>query len=67
MEVVEKKTRAPRGTGKQRQKREAETTEQKVQRITEEIKVLEKQKRAIDHEIKKRNLDLEFLKEEGKD
>ena len=67
MEVVEKKTRAPRGTGKQRQKREAETTEQKVQRITEEINVLEKQKRAIDHEIKKRNLDLEFLKEEGKD
>lgn len=62
-----KKTRAPRGTGKTRQKREPETPEAKVTRIKDEIKALEKQKRALDLEIKKRNLDLEFLQEESKD
>lgn len=66
--VTEKKVRAARGTsGKTRQKREPETTEQKVTRIQDEIKTLEKQKRALDLEIKKRNLDLEFLQEEGKE
>lgn len=69
METVttEKKTRAPRGTGQQRQKREPEKPEQKIQRINEEIKNLEKEKRRIDLEIKKRQLDLEFLQEESKE
>lgn len=43
--------------------REPETTAQKMTRIENEIKGLEKQKRGIDLEIKKRQLDLEFLKE----
>lgn len=66
-ETTVKKTRAPRGSGITRQKKQPETTEQKVTRINEEIKALERQGRAITLEIKKRNLDLEFLQEEGKD
>ncbi|MBL7790937.1 MAG: hypothetical protein JNK77_01340 [Saprospiraceae bacterium] len=62
---TEKKTRAPRGTGQVRQKREPETPEQKVIRIQNEIKNLEKEKRRLDLEIKKRQLELEFLKEDG--
>lgn len=65
--VTEKKTRAPRGTGQTRQKREPETPEQKVIRIQNEIKNLEKEKRRLDLEIKKRQLELEWLNEDGKE
>jgi hypothetical protein len=65
--VAEKKTRAPRGTGQQRQKREPENAQEKVNRLNEEIKKFEKEKRRLDLEIKKRQLELEFLQEEDKD